>query len=172
MPKTLYVLKVTKSYGERGEVLTKIFIDNPLLLKKYPFIYFSYKGEERRLKIKNIRRRGGKSYIVKFEEINSKEKAESLKGIKFYLKIDEFENKEKENFIDKLIIDFEVIDRNLGKLGVIENVEKGVFYDNLHVKNEKGETFIIPFVSEFVKKIDKKNEKIYTDCEKIIEVQK
>ncbi len=167
-----FVLKVLKSYGKKGDILAKLLIEDINLLKKYRKLYFSYKGEERSLKLKEIRRRGGKSYIVKFENIDSKEKAESLKGFKFYLKTEEFLEEDKDEYLEEIVIGFDVFDEKLGNIGKVEDVEKSQFLKRLHIRSKGGSLFLIPWVEQYVKKIDKKNKRIITDSKDLIDLQK
>lgn len=166
-----FVLKALKSYGEKGDILAKLLIEDINLLKRKGKLYFSYKGEERSLELKEIRRCGGKTYIVRFENIDSKEKAESLKGIKFYLKKEDLFEEDKDEYIEKDIIGFDIYDEKLGGIGKLEDIEKSRFLKRLHIRSKEGSLFLVPWVEKYVKKIDKENRRIIIDSSDLIELQ-
>jgi 16S rRNA processing protein RimM len=167
--KKIYFFKVVKSYGKEGEVFVRI-LEDPLIIKDYSLLRFIYKGEERTLTLENIKRRGGKSYIVKFKEINSKEKAEALRGIVFYIEFDDLKQEHKEKFYEIFLEGFSVVDKELGLIGKVNFVEKGFFYDILHIE-KKGEEILLPFVEKYIEEIDEEKEQIIVSAKDIIEIQ-
>ncbi len=96
---------------------------------------------------------------LKIHEINSVEKAKELieKGV--FIRRDYIENSKLEIFFDDLT-GYEVIDSKSNKFigysrGKIDNPGN----DLILIENESGE-FLIPFVDEFIAKIDKKEKKL------------
>ncbi|MEO0294877.1 MAG: hypothetical protein ABIM85_02530 [candidate division WOR-3 bacterium] len=156
-----YILKILKSYGKEGRVLAKLLIDNEKILQRGKKLFFYYKGEERFFFLKGFERRGGKSYIITLSSIDSKEKADSLKGTYLYIK--KREKRDEEN-----ITGYRVYDVKKGYLGKIDFVEKTFFLKRLYIKTEEGKEIILPWVEEYVKGIDKKKKLIKVNAENLI----
>ncbi len=156
-----FILKVQKSYGKNGKLLAKLLVDDEGILQKGKRLFFYYKGEERFCVLKDFERRGGKSYIITLSSIDSKEKADSLKGTLFYVK--RRINKDKED-----ITGYAVFDIKSGYLGKIDFVEKTEFLKRIYIKSEEGKEIVLPWVKEYVKDIDKKNKLLKVDAEKLL----
>ena len=97
--------------------------------------------------------------FIKFEEINTKEEALERKGS--FLKV------EKDNSTlnkgDYYFSDLEKCDvyDNESRLGKVIKVEEFPSVITLRVKRDNGKDFFVPFIKEFIKKVDIKNYKIY-----------
>lgn len=155
-----YILKVQKSYGKEGKLLAKLLIDDERILQKGKRLFFYYKGEERFCVLKDFERRGGKSYILTLSSIDSKEKADSLKGTLLYVK----KRIKKEEDITL----YSVFDIKKGYLGKVHFVEKTEFLKRIYIESEEGKEFILPWVEEYVKDVDKKNKLLRVDAERLL----
>ncbi|MEN3046598.1 MAG: hypothetical protein ABDH49_06425 [Candidatus Hydrothermales bacterium] len=158
------VLKIQKSYGRDGKVLAKLLVEDESLLQKFKDFYLIYKGGERHFQLESFERRGGKSYILSFKNIDSKDRAEALKGGLLYLKVSP-ETKEQ---IEELS-NFKVYDISLGYLGVVSFVEETKFLKRIYVKSDKNnEEYIIPWVDKYVKEINEKEKIIKVDTKDLV----
>ncbi|MEO0270716.1 MAG: hypothetical protein ABIM98_07020 [candidate division WOR-3 bacterium] len=156
-----YILKILKSYGKEGRILAKLLVNNEKTLQRGKKLFFYYKGEERFCVLKGFERRGGKSYIITLSSVDSKEKADSLKGTLLYIK-----KREKRDEED--ITGYKVYDVKKGYLGKIDFVEKTAFLKRLYIKTEEGKEIILPWAKDFVKGVDKKKKLIKVNSENLI----
>ncbi|MEN3044568.1 MAG: hypothetical protein ABDH37_05060 [Candidatus Hydrothermales bacterium] len=158
------ILKIQKSYGKDGKLFARLLVEDESVLQKYKNFYFVYKGEERYFELESFERRGGKSFIISFKKIDSKDKAESLKGTIIYIKKNFNIKKKREN-----LINFKVYDIALGYLGVVFFIEETEFLKRIYIKSDMGKEYIIPWVDKYVKEINEGEKIIKVDSKCLIE---
>ena len=153
---------ISKPHGHRGELQLIIQTDLPtnFVTPHFAFVEISEKLVPFFLtKFEFIIQ---DKAILGFEDIDSLDKADRLTSHLIYLKkeampafeeaADEFHNYE--------IIGFTVIDETLGTIGIIEEIEENAHQPMLIVISEKGEEILIPLVTAFIKKVNKKSKQI------------
>ena len=104
-------------------------------------------------------RMNGKLDLVKCEEINNKEEAESFKGCELVIPKEEAKLPKGYYHLSELerCSVYSINDELLGKVVKAEEYPAQI---TLRVKQENGKEFLVPFVKAFIKKVDIENEKI------------
>lgn len=109
-----------------------------------------------------IKYRNNESLLIKFDYIDSQEKAKEISGCKVFIsKHDLSENESSEDYNN--LIGMQVIDENAGELGSItalDDFSGNIVITVAHPKSE----ILIPLSDEIIKGIDEKSNKIYLDC--------
>ncbi len=96
--------------------------------------------------------------FVKFEDVNSPEQAQSLKGCSLYLPKTQRQKSGRGEFYDDEVLGFEVEDENLGFLGKIKEIlQSGP--NQLLVIDHLPKEILIPLNGPFVKRINKAKKK-------------
>lgn len=151
--------KVIKSYGVEGEVLVIPETEYPETLDEYNYFYIKYKGEERRLDVERVKK-SGRRFIFKFKGIESIEKAKAIEGFYLFVKREELIEPDDEGYYIFDLEGLEVVDEEGKRIGILDGVMKGKFYDYFIIIDELGKEIILPGVREYVKNIDLKGERM------------
>jgi 16S rRNA processing protein RimM len=142
---------VAKAHGLKGEVT--IIVTEPVDLDPIESVFIEQKNTLVPYFIKDISDRGDKAF-VKFEEINSLEQANGIKGCSlFLLKVARPKLKRGE-FYDDEVVGFLVEDETLGELGSVTEVSNSGPNRLLSVA-VKNKAVLIPLNSPFIKSTNK-----------------
>ena len=151
---------VIDAFGLDGtlKVISSTYFAEKRYKKDAKILLFNKKNEYEILTIVSFRTNKGIDFI-KTQEITTKEEALERKGS--FLKV------EKDNSTlnkgDYYFSDLEKCDvyDNESRLGKVIKVEEFPSVITLRVKRDNGKDFFVPFIKEFIKKVDIKNYKIY-----------
>ena len=146
---------IFKLHGYKGDV--NIYNDNDikLIFSKISFFLIEENNELIPYFTENIRVKKKKILLVKFEDINSESEALKILNKKVYLP-NTFYHKIQNLNQNQIVVGFNVIDKSLGNIGIVEFVSDSKLQSLILVKNEEKE-FYIPFHEKFIKKIDVNN---------------
>ena len=148
-----------KSYGVHGEV--KFFVDNLFEndLLDATFIFLDIHGDKVPFFVEHINT--NRNLLVKFASINNPEEALLVSGKDAYLEAalipeETIKKQELQEQIQSILVGYAVIDLNLGKIGVVEEIEEYPRQQMLRVKGEglKSAIFLIPLVEAFLMEIN------------------
>ena len=152
---------VIKKHGLQGEVNIFLDVDFPEEYSTLESVLIELNQQLVPFFIEEIDIRGQKA-MVKFEEVNSVDKAEELKSARLYLPLDTLPKLEEGQFYFHEVIDYEVIDRDAGPLGPVKNIYDLPNQDLFGVMYRKQEV-LVPVNDDIIKKVD--------HAKKVIEVQ-
>jgi 16S rRNA processing protein RimM len=148
---------IAKTHGLKGEVtivmtpecpdldeLKSVFAEINKTLVPYFFESISLKGDKA---------------FIKFEDVNSIDQANLLKGSSLYLPKSERAKLSRGEFYNDEVVDFEVTDSEVGAIGkVIEVFESGP--NRFLVVDHNGKEVMIPLNGPFIKSVNKSKKKI------------
>jgi len=109
-----------------------------------------------------IRYRNNESLIIKFDYIDSPQKAKEISGCKVFISNDEL-SMENSSEANNTLIGMNVIDKTSGELGTITSLDDFSGNIVITIKHPKSE-ILIPLSDKIIKKVDKKNRRLYLDC--------
>ena len=152
-PDTCYQLGyVIKKHGLQGEVNIFLDVDFPEEYSRLESVLIEVDQQLIPFFIERLDVRGQKA-IVKFEEVNDVEGAERLKSARLYLPLDTLPELGEGQFYFHEVIDYEVVDRNVGPVGPVKNVYDlpnqdlfGVIYRDQEV--------LVPVNDDIIKGVD------------------
>ncbi len=154
--------KIIDSFGLDGTVKVFSTTDNAKLRYKKGnkvFVYDEETDGRREYTVVSYRAAGRLDY-VKFEEVTSPEEvALILKGREIQVVKDEKDLKEGYYFYSDLR-GCEIIDKDGKIYGTVKEVEEFPAQITLRVKQKNGKDFFVPFIKEFIVKVDIKNKQI------------
>ena len=140
---------VTANFSEAGEFdsLESVFIEIKHSLVPYFIESYSDRGEKG---------------FIKFEDINTFEQAETLKGCSIYLPKTTRPKLKRGDFYNDEVVGFEVEDLHNGFLGEVkEIIESGA--NRLLSIDRSGKEVLIPVNGPFIKSVNKSKKKILTE---------
>jgi 16S rRNA processing protein RimM len=142
---------VAKAHGLKGEVT--VIVTEPVDLESVESVFIELKNTLVPYFIKELSDRGDKAF-VKFEEINTIEQANGIKGGSIYLAKETRPKLKRGEFYDDEVVGFDVEDANLGSLGeVVEVSANGP--NKLLVLNYNSKELLIPVNGPFIKSVNK-----------------
>ncbi len=155
---------IQKPHGLRGEVI--VIFDNRFeaIFESFENYFIEIDGGLVPLFVSEdgIKYRNNESMIIKFDYIESQEKAKEISGCKIFISNDDLiENDSSE--ADNSLIGMKVIDEKSGELGVIvalDDFSGNIVIAVAHPRSE----ILIPLSDQIIRKIDKKNNRLFLDC--------
>lgn len=103
-------------------------------------------------------RSSDKFLYVKFKEIETIEKAETYKESMLYVDVNELSATDEDTFYHYELLDMEVY-FNDDLIGKISEISDNGRQDLIRIDN-KGKSFLVPFIDDFIENIDVKGKKI------------
>jgi 16S rRNA processing protein RimM len=164
----LVVGLITSCHGINGQVKVKSLSDFEERFIK-PGTRWLQKESENPLRIKlssGFKQPGKKTFIIKFQGINSRDQAEQLKKYKILVKTNSLPKLKKEEFhlLELINLDVKTLEKNelkiIGKVINLENEKNNLLVVEL-LKNKK--KVFIPFVKEIVPLVDIKKKFLIID---------
>ncbi|MEK6480877.1 ribosome maturation factor RimM [Catalinimonas sp. 4WD22] len=153
---------VTKTHGLQGEVNVYLDVDFPEAYEEMESVFLQLPGSGTLIPffIESLRLHK-ESLIVKFEDIDTIEQAESLLKAGLYLPLDQLPQLQEWQFYFHEIIGFQVEDENEGQLGTVKDVyEAGEQY--LIAMDYQSREVLIPLNDDIILKVDKERKIVFT----------
>ena len=160
----LKIGKIIDSHGLDGTF--KVFNTTDSPKKRYAkgnkvYLYNETTDERIEMTVASFRL-SGQIAFVKLEGINNPEDAKTFKGFEIHTIKDRNDLRVGYYFYDDLM-DCTIIDQTKNELGKVIKVEEFPAQITLRVKRQNGKDFFVPFVKQFIKKVDIENKKIYIE---------
>ena len=146
MDGTLKVKSMTNHPELRYQTGKNVFLQNPKTAVISKLTVISYRSS-------------GDFDFVKFQEIETKEQADELKGGTLKV-IKNREELEKGHYYFSDLVGCQIIEEQGNILGVVSQVEEFPAQITLRVKRQGKADFFIPFLKEFILEVDISNKKI------------
>jgi 16S rRNA processing protein RimM len=150
---------IVKAQGIKGEI--KAYLDENVLenVKSLDTLFLSIKGANLPYFVSGMRKANDKSYFLLFEDVEDRNKAETLVGKEIFI--------EKKNLKKKVAqrgytyaVGYKMIDENSGDVGIIDDVYEFPANDVAQVKINNVEV-LFPLFEETVLKADKRKKILY-----------
>lgn len=158
----LQVGKIKQAHSLRGEVYILIFSKDISWLKKVKNILLVQNSTEKNVQVlKSKPFKDG--FIATLENVTDRNMSEALEGSEVWIPADLLKSNPDETPYLIEIQNFKVIDKTLGDIGTIIEFSSNGQQDLLVIKSKDNLDFEVPFVDDFVLKIDSENKTIFTD---------
>lgn len=159
MQGNLEIGQIVNTFGIKGFVKVNPFVDDVLRFDDLEKVYIRRNKEIKELQVEEVKYHKN-MVLVKFKGIDKVEDAELLRN--FYLEVDRenaIELEEGEYFIADLL-GMNVLTEENEQLGKLEDIFNAGSSDIYVVKTEEGKQILLPAISEVVKEINLKENKI------------
>ena len=160
----LKIGKIIDSHGLDGTF--KVFNTTDSPKKRYAkgnkvYLYNESTDERLELTVEKFRL-SGQIAFVKLEGIDNPESAKEFKGFEIHT-IKDRNDLEVGYYFYEDLVGCAIIDQNKNELGKVSKVEEFPAQITLRVKRSNGKDFFVPFVKQFIKKVDIDAKKIYIE---------
>jgi 16S rRNA processing protein RimM len=152
--------KVLRPHGIHGEVKVIVFggeLEDLSAIERL-VVVCGLGGEQRELQIEGVKYRADGA-IVKFGGVDSKEQAESLRGVTLFVDTEELPEAEEGEYYWHELIGLGVYDEEGRRLGTVRGLLDRASQSLLVVAGDFGE-FYVPMVEVFIKEVNLKESRI------------
>lgn len=158
---------ITKLHGLKGEMQARItdsVIDD---VEHCPYLVCEMDGIFVPFFLENFKFRSTESALLKFDDIDTAEKAEPFCGMKLYFDRKCFTPEEMEQYDQEAeeelgLIGYQIIDKSLGTVGEIVDIND-LTENVLFIVDHDGEEIMIPAADDLILEIDDEKETILMD---------
>ncbi len=155
MTETYKIGRLGKTHGVKGEI-TFHFTDDVFDRVDADYVFVETEGLLVPFFFEEYRFRSEETAIVKFENIDSADRAADFTGCDVYFPRELTENDEEELSWAE-IVGFSIIDANNGNIiGVVEKVDLSTINTLFELRTPAGENLLIPANDDFITNIDRK----------------
>ena len=167
---SLLVARIGKPHGLRGEVTVQTHTDDPE--RRYvPGTVFATEaaagtGVPRALTLATARKHR-ETWLLGFEEIPDRTGAESLRGTRLLLELDDVEDDaddDEEGWYEHDLVGLAVVDPSGAVLGEVTGLVVGAAQDLLEVRLSDGREALVPFVEAIVTEVDPDAGRVVVDA--------
>ncbi|HRS54007.1 MAG TPA: ribosome maturation factor RimM [Bacteroidales bacterium] len=161
---------ITKVHGFKGEV---VFYCNNLKIdfNKINVIFIEIDSDFIPFFISYVKKRDYKSYFISFEGFTTSEDIKFVTSNKVYLPLSNFAEEEIRELYPSNIKGYNVIDINLGNIGIIDEIINIPGNDLLKIVTTKNKEAFIPMVNKIVLNIDHQLKQVFVETPKgLIEI--
>ncbi|WP_333599228.1 ribosome maturation factor RimM [Flavobacterium sp.] len=157
-----YLGKIAKKFSFKGEVLIYLDTDEPELYENMESVFVEFNKNLVPFFIENSALHKNDFLRVQFEDVDSEAEADTLIGCDIYLPLSMLPKLEGNKFYFHEVVGFEVEDKRLGVVGIIQSINDTSAQPLFEVLNGEVE-ILIPMIDHFLVEIDRKNKKVVMD---------
>jgi 16S rRNA processing protein RimM len=150
-----YLGRILKTHGNKGHVQVHLDVDDPETYLKLESVYLDLHGERIPFFISSLELKHNRKAVVKFQDFDTLEDAESLQSLEMYLPVTELPPLKGNRFYFHEIIGFQVFDQNHGNIGVIKDILELPHQSLFQIRHGEKE-ILIPVVDEIIQKVDRR----------------
>jgi len=151
--------KITKTHALKGEVIIFLDVDAPECYNNLEAVFLEIKGQLVPYIIEELQVKGRKS-ILKLEDINSIEQAETIVNAEVWLPLTALPDLKGNQFYYHDVIGYEIHDVSSGTtIGKLKAIYESTGQDLFAIEAEDKEV-LVPIVDDFIHRIDRENQKI------------
>jgi 16S rRNA processing protein RimM len=157
-----YLGKIVRKHSFKGEVVAKLDTDEPELYKELESVFVELNNNLVPFFMEKSLLQKGNQLRIKFEDIETEADADSIMGAGLYLPLDFLPKLTGNKFYFHEITGFDIEDINHGFVGIIKGVND-TSAQPLFVIDANGSELFIPMIDDFIKKVDRENQKIIVE---------
>jgi len=166
-----YLGKIAKKFSFKGEVLAYLDTDEPELYENLESVFVECNKHLVPFFIESSSLHKNDFLRIRFEDVNTEEEADALLGNDLYLPLKMLPKLTGNKFYFHEVIGFEVEDKRLGVVGIIQSINDSTAQPLFEVLNgevdssgrEQAKQILIPMIDHFLVKIDRENKKVIMD---------
>ncbi len=158
-----YLGKIAKKFSFKGEVLIYLDTDEPELYENMESVFVEFNKNLVPFFIENSSLHKNDFLRVRFEDVDSEAEADKLIGLEVYLPLSMLPKLEGNKFYFHEVIGFEIEDKRLGTIGIIQSINDSTAQPLFEVLQNGVTEILIPMIDHFMVEVDRKNKKIVMD---------
>jgi len=149
-----YLGKILKTFGNKGQLMVHLDVDEPEKYKELESVYLDVYGERIPFFITDIEIKNRNTAVFSFADVLSVDEAEEYLGREMFLPVSTLPGLSGKQFYFHEIEGFTVIDARYGNLGIVETVLDLKHQALFQIRSGEKE-ILIPVVDQIIKKIDR-----------------
>ena len=157
-----YLGKIVKKYSFKGELLAKLDTDQPELYENLDAIFIQVRNSLIPFFIESSQLHKSDLLRLKLEEVKTEADADSLMKSELYLPLELLPKLEGNKFYFHEIIDFNIVDKNFGAVGIIKGVNDSTAQALFEIDRD-GIEILIPINDQFIVDLNRKTKTIIVD---------
>jgi 16S rRNA processing protein RimM len=157
-----YLGKIVRKHSFKGQVVAKLDTDEPELYKNLESVFVAIGNDLVPFFIEESLLQKGNQLRIQFEDVENEGDADAILGSELYLPIEFLPKLTGNKFYFHEIIGFDIEDINYGYVGVITGVNDSSAQPLFEI-NSNGVEVFIPMIDDFIKKVDRENNKIIVE---------
>lgn len=157
-----YLGKIVRKHSFKGQVVAKLDTDEPELYTNLESVFVALGNDLVPFFIEESLLQKGNQLRIQFEDVESEEDADAILGSGLYLPLVFLPKLSGNKFYFHEIIGFDIEDVNYGYVGVITGVNDSSAQPLFEI-NANGVEVFIPMIDDFIKKVDRENNKIIVE---------
>ena len=157
-----YLGKIAKKFSFKGEVLVWLDTDEPELYENMESVFVEVGKNLVPFFIETSSLHKNDFLRVRFEDVGTEAEADEILGNAVYLPLKMLPKLTGNKFYFHEVIGFEVDDKRLGVVGVIQSINDSSAQPLFEVLKGDNE-ILIPMIDHFLVEIDRKNKKVKMD---------
>lgn len=158
-----YLGIVARKHSFKGKVVIVLDTDEPYLYKNMESVFLAFGKNLIPFFIEKSILQKGNHLRVKFEDINNEQDADGILNVEVYLPLKFLPKLTGNKFYYHEIIGFTVMDKKMGNIGVLQNINDANNQVLLEIQNGDKQ-ILIPLIDKFIKKIDRKNKNLHIEA--------
>lgn len=155
-PGFFYLGRILKTFGNKGHLLALLDVDNPEEYLQLESVYLNLQGTQVPFFIEELEIKHAKKVMLRFQDVYSIADAEIYSGLEMYLPLNQLVPLEGDQFYFHEVKGYQVIDRQYGEIGLIEDVLELPHQSLFQIKWGDRE-ILIPVVDEIIKQVDREH---------------
>ncbi len=165
-----YLGKVLKTFGNKGQVMVNLDVDDPEDYLEMESVFLDLEGERVPFFIETLELKNKRKAIIRFQDVTTLEDAEVYIGREMYLPVSILPPLKGDQFYFHEVIGFKVLDSRHGDIGILVNILPLPHQSLLQITKGKRE-ILIPLVDEIIQQVDRNTKTIFiTAPEGLIEI--
>ena len=153
---------IVRTHGIKGQVIAFFDVDYPEDYEELESVFLLISGKLVPFFIHTIDLQAKGRFIIKFEDTDTIEQAEKLKGSSLYLPLESLPELEDDQFYYHDLIGYTIMDETLGKLGVVRELFE-LPHQDLMAMDYQGAEVLIPVQDEIILRADKDTQTLYVN---------
>ena len=158
-----YLGKILKTFGNNGQLMVHLDVDEPEKYQKLESVYLDVYGEWIPFFITKVELKTRNSAVFSFADVLSADEAEEYTGREMFLPMSTLPILSGQQFYFHEVEGFTVIDARYGNLGIVESIldlhQQALF----QVRSGEKE-ILIPVVDQIIKEVDREKKILFIEA--------
>lgn len=155
-----YLGKVLKTFGNKGQVLVILDVDDPADYLELESVFLDLEGERIPFFIDDLELKHNRKALIRFQDVTTQEDAEVYIGREMYMPVSALPPLEGNQFYFHDVIGFNVIDSRHGEIGILNDILPLPHQSLMQITDGKRE-ILIPLVDEIIQKVDRETRTLF-----------
>ena len=151
-----YLGKILKTFGNKGQVLVHLDVDDPGSYRNLESVFIDVYGERIPFSVMEIEMKERNNAVLSFSDVHTSEEAGEFTGKRMYLPLASLPPLTGKKFYYHEVTGFKVTDIKAGDIGVVEAI-LDVHQQALFQIRFRDKEILIPVTDNIIQEVDREN---------------